>query len=175
MQEAFDRIREVNPKAALIRVFFQSSEFSVLMDHQGVPNRVLIGRFTVPSKVNWILPNPLPMIIKLVDVVGTQIPYDSKLVLTKKAPLDDKPTEIAQIQYISYFGLTEAEQRNACFYHTIQVQLLPLLSKTIQFQEREVLGVDYVEPKVAIDLTQRGTCFEFPIGVINHQRLRGKA
>jgi hypothetical protein len=173
MREAFDRIKKVDPKATPKIVSFNSPEFAVLMNHRIVPDRVLIGRFTVPSGANWILPNPLPMIIKLFSAADTQIPLDSRLVLTKRSSLGNKPEGIAQIQYSAYFDLTVIQQYNADFYQNILANLfLPNNGSqipAIRFQEGEILEI-YVEPPVAVDLDQPDTRFMFPVGQNNYYR-----
>ncbi len=173
MREAFDRIKKVDPRATPQIVSFNSPEFAVLMNHRSVPDRVLIGRFTVPSEANWILPNPLPMIIKLFSAADTQIPLDSRLVLAKRSSLGNKPEEIAQIQYSAYFDLTVIQQYNANFYRSILANLfLPndgFQIPAIRFQEGAVLEI-YVKPPVTVDLTQPDTRFMFPVGQSNYYR-----
>jgi len=85
MQEAFERIKQINPSARPISVLFTSPEFSV---HTG-KQRLKIGQFTVPRGATWVLPNPLPIIAKLFDNAGNQIPPDSDLIIAKRSRLDD--------------------------------------------------------------------------------------
>ena len=85
MQEAFERIKQINPAARPISVLFTSPEFSV---HTG-KQRLKIGQFTVPRGATWVLPNPLPIIAKLFDNAGNQIPPDSDLIIAKRSRLDD--------------------------------------------------------------------------------------
>lgn len=166
MQEAFERIRQVNPAARPITVLFPSPEFAA---HSG-KQRLKIGTFTVPRGATWVLPNPLPIVAKLYDSGGNQIPPDSDLIIAKRSRPDDHPEFIAKIQYAAYYDLTESQQRDAKYYQNILQTLAPVRVgaqiKGIRFRQEELIEV-YVESNVAVDLSQAGTRLELPAGVDN--------
>lgn len=166
MQEAFERIKQINPAARPITVLFTSPEFAAYSGKQ----RVKIGTFTVPRGATWVLPNPLPLIAKLYDNAGNQIPPDSDLIIAKRSRPDDHPEFIAKVQYAAYYDLTESQQRDAKYYQNILQTLAPLRVgaqiQAIRFRQEELVEI-YVESSVAVDLSQAGTRLELPAGVDN--------
>ncbi|MCX7782151.1 MAG: hypothetical protein N2318_00730 [Meiothermus sp.] len=166
MQEAFERIKQINPAARPITVLYTGPEFT---PHSG-RQRVKIGTFTVPRGATWVLPNPLPLILKFYDGSGNQIPPDSDVFIAKRSRPDDHPEFIAKVQYAAYYDLTEAQQRDAKYYQNILQTLAPLRVgaqiQAIRFRQEEQIEI-YVESSVAVDLTQPGTRFELPAGVDN--------
>jgi len=166
MQEAFERIKQINPAARPISVLFTSPEFAAYTGKQ----RLKIGQFTVPRGATWVLPNPVPIIAKLFDNAGNQIPPDSDLIIAKRSRPDDHPEFIAKVQYAAYYDLTESQQRDAKYYQNILQTLAPLRVgaqiQAIRFRQEELVEI-YVESDVAVDLTKPGTRLEFPAGVDN--------
>ncbi|WP_337871148.1 hypothetical protein [Meiothermus sp.] len=166
MQEAFERIKQINPSARPITVLFTSPEFAAYTGRQ----RVKIGIFTVPRGATWVLPNPLPLIAKLYDNAGNQIPPDSDLIIAKRSRPDDHPEFIAKIQYAAYYDLTESQQRDAKYYQNILQTLAPLRVGVqingIKFRQEELLEI-YVESTATVNLSQPGTRLELPAGVDN--------
>lgn len=166
MQEAFERIRQINPSARPITVLFTSPEFAA---HSG-KQRLKVGTFTVPRGASWVLPNPLPIVAKLYDSGGNQIPPDSDLIIAKRSRPDDHPEFIAKVQYAAYYDLTESQQRDAKYYQNILQTLAPLRVgaqiQGIRFRQEELLEI-YVESSVTVDLSQPGTRLELPAGVDN--------
>jgi hypothetical protein len=168
MQEAFERIKQINPSARPITVLFTSPEFASFSGRQ----RVRVGAFTVPRGAVWVLPNPLPLIAKLFSAPGVQIPPDSDLILAKRSRPDDHPEFIAKVQYASYFDLTESQQRDAKFYQNILQTLAPLRVGVqingIKFRQEEQIEI-YAESSATVNLTVTGTRLELPVGVDNSQ------
>lgn len=166
MQEAFERIKQINPSARPITVLFTSPEFAAYTGKQ----RVKIGTFTVPRGATWVLPNPLPLIAKLYDNAGNQIPPDSDLIIAKRSRPDDHPEFIAKVQYAAYYDLTESQQRDAKYYQNILQTLAPLRVGAqitgIKFRQEELLEI-YVESTATVDLSRPGTRLELPAGVDN--------
>ncbi|MCL6527644.1 MAG: hypothetical protein K6T57_12280 [Thermaceae bacterium] len=166
MQEAFDRLKKIYPSARPITALISSPEFSSYTGKQ----RVKIGSFAVPRGANWILPNPLPLVLKLYDNLGNQITPDADVFIAKKTRGFDHPEYIAKVQYAGYYDLTESQQRDTKYYQNILQTLAPLRVDTdiqgIRFREEDTVEF-YLEANQTVDLTKPGTRLEFAVGVDN--------
>lgn len=166
MQEGFERIRNISPAARPVIVPLTSPEWAA---HTGV-QRVRIGGFTVPRGAAWVVPNPMPLVLKLFSAAGVQLPVDSRVILAKRRIPEDHPEFLAMVLYGHYFSMTEAQQRNAEFYSQILVRLSPLRVGSqidgIRFGQEERLDI-FLESSATVNLAVAGTIVEFPVGVDN--------
>lgn len=166
MQEAFNRIKQLFPNARPITALQTSPEFASYSGKQ----RVKIGSFKVPRGANWILPNPLPLILKLYDTAGNQITPDSDVFIAKRVLGFDHPEYIAKVQYANYYDLTESQQRDGKYYQNVLQTLAPVRVgadiQGIRFREEDLIEF-YVESTATVDLTKPGTRLEFAVGVDN--------
>jgi hypothetical protein len=168
MQEAFNRIKALKPGARPVTILRSGPEFNVY----GGTQRVKVGEFVVPAGASWVLPNPTPVILKLYDTGGNQLPHTTDTFLAKRTKGFDFPEFLAKIQYASYYDLTEAQLRDSKFYQNVLQTLSPLRAaeppQGVILREGDVLEV-YVEAPagVTVNLNDPRTRIELPIGVDN--------
>jgi hypothetical protein len=62
MQEAFNRIKALRPNARPITILKGGPEYQAYTGRQ----KQLVARFVVPAGASWVIPNPVPIILKLV-------------------------------------------------------------------------------------------------------------
>ena len=167
MQEAFQRIKALRPNARPITILKGGTDYR---DYTG-RQRKKVAEFVVPAGASWVLPNPVPVVLKLYDTGGGQVPHNTDVYLARKTKGFDFPEYLGKIQYASYRDLTEAQQRDAKYYQNILASLSPIRADSppgFIFKEGDMLEV-YVELDVAISLniSDPRTRLELPIGVDN--------
>ena len=168
MQEAFNRIRAIRPNARPITILKGGPDYQEYTGRQ----RRLVARFVVPAGASWVLPNPVPVVLKLFDTSGNQVPHSTDIFLARKTKGFDFPEFLGKIQYAAYYDLSEAQQRDAKFYQNILASLSPIRADNpppgFLFREGDMLEV-YVEldPGVNLNLGDPRTRLELPIGVDN--------
>jgi hypothetical protein len=168
MQEAFNRIKALRPNARPITILKGGPDYQPYTGRQ----KQLVARFVVPAGASWVIPNPVPVILKLYDTAGNQVPHSTDVFLARRTKGFDFPEFLGKIQYASYYDLSEAQQRDAKFYQNILATLSPLRADTppagFLLKEGDMLEI-YVEadPGVTLNLNDPRTRLELPIGVDN--------
>ena len=168
MQEAFERIKEVRSGARPITILRSGPEFQAYGGRQ----KVKVGEFVVPSGATWIVPNPVPVVLKLYDSGGNQLPHTTDVFFARRTKGFDFPEFLVKAQYASYYDLSEAQQRDAKFYQNILQTASPLYApappKAIVLREGDTLEI-YVEtdPGITVNLNDSRTRIELPVGVDN--------
>lgn len=91
----------------------------------------------------------LPVIAKLQDTNGNDLPTDTKLILRVLRPTDDEPqpVSVAEDNIAAWNGLTTAEQRNE---ENIDSVKLRLKGDRINIRDKDTLRVE-VDSSTAID------------------------
>ncbi|MFX7306647.1 hypothetical protein ABTI71_19180, partial [Acinetobacter baumannii] len=82
----------------------------------GGRQKVKVGEFVVPSGATWVFPNPVPVVLKLYDSGGNQLPHTTDVFFARRTKGFDFPEFLVKAQYASYYDLSEAQQRDAKFY-----------------------------------------------------------
>jgi len=168
MQEAFNRIKALRPNARPITILKGGPDYQEYTGRQ----RQLVARFVVPAGASWVLPNPVPVVLKLFDASGNQVPHSTDVYLARKTKGFDFPEFLGKIQYAAYYDLSEAQQRDAKFYQNILASLSPIRVDNpppgFLFREGDMLEV-YVEldSGISLNLNDPRTRLELPIGVDN--------
>ena len=166
MQEAFNRIKALRPGARPITLIKGGPDYR---DYTG-RQRVKVAEFVVPQGASWVIPNPLPVVLKLYDSAGNQLPHDTDVFLARKTRGFDAPEFLGKIQYASYYDLTEAQQRDAKYYQNILATLSPakggVAPQGFAFREGDILEI-YVESSATPNLADARTRIELPVGVDN--------
>jgi hypothetical protein len=168
MQEAFNRIKALRPNARPITILKGGPDYQPYTGRQ----KQLVARFVVPAGAAWVIPNPVPVILKLYDTAGNQVPDSTDVFLARRTKGFDFPEFLGKIQYASYYDISEAQQRDAKYYQNILATLAPLWVDTpprgFLFKEGDMLEI-YVEadPGVNVNLNDPRTRLELPIGVDN--------
>jgi hypothetical protein len=166
MQEAFNRIQSLDPNARPFTVIINDPYYQTYTGLQ----RQLASTFTVPSGASWVLPNPVPIVLKLYDANGNQLPPSTNVYLARKSNGYNFPEFLGEIKYSPYYDLTEAQQRDSQYYPNILATLSPLRSGNpplgFLFKEGDILEI-YVETNdtAALSLSNPNTRIEFPVGV----------
>jgi hypothetical protein len=168
MQEAFNRIKARRPNARPITIVKGGPDYQAYTGRQ----KQLVARFVVPAGASWVIPNPVPVILKLYDTSGNQMPDSTDVFLARRTKGFDFPEFLGKIQYASYYDISEAQQRDAKYYQNILATLAPLWADIppvgFLFREGDMLEI-YVEadPGVNVNLNDPRTRLELPIGVDN--------
>ncbi len=167
MQEAFNRIKALRPNARPITILKGGPDYQEYTGRQ----RRLVSRFVVPAGASWVVPNPVPVVLKLYDSGGNQVPHSTDVFLARKTKGYDFPEFLGKIQYAAYHDLSEAQQRDAKYYQNILATLSPIRSDSppgFLFKEGEMLEV-YVEldAGITLNLNDPRTRLELPVGVDN--------
>lgn len=166
MQEAFNRIKTIRPSARPITLIKGGPDYR---DYTG-RQRVKVAEFVVPQGASWVIANPLPVVLKLYDTGGNQLPHDTDVFLARKTRGFDAPEFLGKIQYAGYYDLSEAQQRDAKYYQNILVTLSPakggVTPQGFAFREGDILEV-YVESSAVPNLMHTNTRIELPVGVDN--------
>ena len=168
MQEAFERIKRLRPGARPITILRSGPEFKAYGGRQ----KVKVGEFVVPSGATWVFPNPTPVVLKLYDSNGNQLPHTTDVFVARRTKGFDFPEFLVKAQYASYYDLSEAQQRDAKFYQNILQTASPLYAPTppqgIVLREGDTLEI-YVEtdPGITVNLNDSRTRIELPVGVDN--------
>lgn len=168
MQEAFERIKRLRPGARPITILRSGPEFQAYGGRQ----RVKVGEFVVPAGATWVLPNPVPVVLKLYDSGGNQLPHTTDVYVSRRTKGFDFPEFLIKVQYASYYDLSEAQQRDAKYYQNILQTASPLRAPVppegIVLREGDTLEI-YVEtdPGITVNLNDSRTRIELPVGVDN--------
>lgn len=168
MQEAFERIKQLRPGARPITILRSGPEFRAYGGRQ----KVKVGEFVVPSGATWVFPNPVPVVLKLYDSNGNQLPHTTDVFFARRTKGFDFPEFLVKAQYASYYDLSEAQQRDAKFYQNILQTASPLYAPAppqgIVLREGDTLEI-YVEtdPGITVNLNDSRTRIELPVGVDN--------
>lgn len=168
MQEAFNRIKALRPGARPVTILRSGPEFKTYSGTQ----RVKVGEFVVPAGAAWVIPNPVPIILKLYDTAGNQLPHTTDVFFARRTKGFDFPEFLIKAQYASYYDLSEAQLRDTKFYQNILQTASPLRAPTpptgLVFREGDTLEV-YVEAPagVTVNLNDPRTRIELPVGVDN--------
>ena len=168
MQEAFERIKRLRPGARPITILRSGPEFVAYGGRQ----KVKVGEFVVPSGATWVFPNPVPVILKLYDSDGNQLPHTTDVFFARRTKGFDFPEFLVKAQYASYYDLSEAQQRDAKYYQNILQTASPLRAPVppegIVLREGDTLEI-YVEtdPGITVNLNDSRTRIELPVGVDN--------
>jgi len=168
MQEAFERIKRLRPGARPITILRSGPEFQAYGGRQ----RVKVGEFVVPAGATWVLPNPVPVVLKLYDSGGNQLPHTTDVFFARRTKGFDFPEFLVKAQYASYYDLSEAQQRDAKYYQNILQTASPLRAPVppegIVLREGDTLEI-YVEtdPGITVNLNDSRTRIELPVGVDN--------
>jgi hypothetical protein len=166
MQEAFSRIQSLDTNARPFTVIINDPYYQVYTGLQ----RQLAATFTVPSGASWVIPNPLPVVLKLYDSAGNQLPPSTSVFLARKSQGFNFSEFLGEIKYSPYYDLTEAQQRDSKYYPNILAILSPLRANTppagFLLKEGDILEI-YVETDdtSALNLSNPNTRIEFPVGV----------
>mgnify|MGYP001275841162 FL=1 len=168
MQEAFERIKRLRPGARPITILRSGPEFQAYGGRQ----KVKVGEFVVPSGATWVFPNPVPVVLKLYDYGGNQLPHTTDVFFARRTKGFDFPEFLIKVQYASYYDLSEAQQRDAKYYQNILQTASPLRAPVppegIVLREGDTLEI-YVEtdPGITVNLNDSRTRIELPVGVDN--------
>lgn len=170
MQEAFNRIKAIRPNARPVTILRSGPEFQAYAGDQ----MVKVGQFVVPQGASWIIPNPVPIILKLYDNAGNQLPHTTDVFFAKLSRGLDFPEFLIKAQYASYYDLTEAQLRDAKYYQNILQTASPLRAPAppngLLFREGDVLEVYVRAPSgTTINLNDSRTRIELPVGVDNSE------
>ncbi len=168
MQEAFNRIKALRIGARPVTLIKGGPEYQKYTGRQ----RQLVARFVVPAGASWVIPNPVPVVLKLYDSAGNQLPPSTDVFLARRTKGYDFPEFLGKLQYASYYDLSESQQRDAKYYQNILATLSPLRPgdppQGFLFREGDTLEV-YVEADsgITVNLDDPRTRLELPIGVDN--------
>lgn len=111
-----------------------------------------------PVGTRYVYTNPLPIILKLFNAAGVQIPPTSNLFLFKQRPGEDFGIFLRKIPYAAYHDLTEGQQRDERFRHATLHDLGSEVAEVSNPEDHEFQV--WVDSPVAVDLTRAETRFE---------------
>lgn len=142
------------------KIILSSDEVTKFPTRGGGIDKLL--EIETPRGTSYVYPNPSPVISKLYDTGGNEIPYDTEFLVFKRRNGEDFGTFLNSFTYESYFGLSEGDQRNVKYAHQITQQLGPVDKAGVRNPQEHTLEV-WVNSSVQINLNDARSRFEISV------------